>query len=228
MHSPLLHSPLSATVNKQTYILNSMLRFFNSVAVKNGIRYSITYGTYLGWLRKNVYISWDSDVDVHVGQSDANALLKHPSLIHLGPGVKVPLAVGKNYLIAMNDPAGKMGSRSRYTCAGILARSMTDKCAFNGPFARVVQQTPHNGVKHVDIYLFLHAAETLLQKLARAKHVARIHGNVPVYVQHGYGSELPPLRNCQISGLKTLCFTENYGIGFMQSTYGADFLKPLQ
>ena len=54
--------------------LDTLLKFWDTAAAGGGIAYSITYGTYLGWVRNRDYIPYDGDVDVHIG-SDGVPLL---------------------------------------------------------------------------------------------------------------------------------------------------------
>ena len=74
MLKPLADAP---PPNPLTDELDTLLKFWHKVAEEVGITYSITYGTYLGWVRNRDYIPYDGDLDVHIG-SDGVPLLMAP------------------------------------------------------------------------------------------------------------------------------------------------------
>ena len=223
LHSPLL-SVHTYPTNRFVNDLNIMITFFDNLAMKNDIRYSISYETYLGWLCTEKHIYYYKNVDLHVGQSDVHRLLNMQNVIRLGLNVHVPLLQETNYLVVMNNSTSLFGLRQRYTCNGKPTQTLEDSCAFNGPFARVIRKTASGRVLHMNIFLFLHASHTRLQLLQQENHVQNIYGNVPVHVQNGYGSELPPLRRCSLSGVHTQCFDESYGVQFIKQKYGNNFI----
>lgn len=47
-----------------------ILRYFHQVCEKNGIRYSLAYGTMLGAIRHGGFIPWDDDIDVFMTQTE--------------------------------------------------------------------------------------------------------------------------------------------------------------
>lgn len=69
-----LHPASSVEVHPQAHAFDALIRLWDTFALKHGIRYSITYGTYLGWLRTGNYLASATHVDVHIGQEDADAL----------------------------------------------------------------------------------------------------------------------------------------------------------
>lgn len=53
-----------------------ILDFFDKVCRKNGLRYSLAYGTLLGAIRHKGFIPWDDDIDVIMPRKDYEKLLE--------------------------------------------------------------------------------------------------------------------------------------------------------
>ncbi len=53
-----------------------MLVNFDRICRKNGIKYSITYGTLLGAIRHKGFIPWDDDIDVMMSRDEYEKFLK--------------------------------------------------------------------------------------------------------------------------------------------------------
>lgn len=59
-------------------VLFDILCFFDEICKKNGLSYSLAYGTLIGAARHSGFIPWDDDIDVIMPQDDYLKLLKLP------------------------------------------------------------------------------------------------------------------------------------------------------
>jgi lipopolysaccharide cholinephosphotransferase len=64
------------TVKELQKILSDILREFNSICRKEGIQYSLAYGTMLGAVRHKGFIPWDDDIDVFMWEDEYAKLKK--------------------------------------------------------------------------------------------------------------------------------------------------------
>ena len=56
--------------------LLELLKEFHSFCKKNGVKYSLAYGSLLGAIRHNGFIPWDDDLDVFVDRANYNLLIE--------------------------------------------------------------------------------------------------------------------------------------------------------
>ena len=64
------------TVKELQSILGDILREFDSICRKEGIQYSLAYGTMLGAVRHKGFIPWDDDIDVFMWKDEYIKLKK--------------------------------------------------------------------------------------------------------------------------------------------------------
>jgi hypothetical protein len=190
------YPPLQTVDNAS--VLYQMLSWFNDIANKNGIKYSLVYGTLLGWRREGHIISKDTDVDVQIG---TNGIHKLVHLIDTGVAKAAAEHGGINTseitLLVRKTHDSLFSDVQRTNCKGELVSRMVDVCAFNGPIARVMLKG-----KHINIF-FRCSHLTSVPSSWHCK--GRIHSGCS-YCQSKDSVPLPEVYPCRLGPVDTYCF----------------------
>lgn len=190
------YPPLRTVDNASVFY--QMLSWFNDIANKNGIKYSLVYGTLLGWRREGHIISKDTDVDVQIG---ANGIRKLVHLIDTGVAKAAAEHGGINTseitLLVRKTHDSLFSDVQRTNCKGEPVSRMVDVCAFNGPIARVMLKG-----KHIDIF-FRCSHLTSVSSSWYCK--GRIHSGCS-YCQSRDSVPLPEVYPCRLGPVDTYCF----------------------
>lgn len=215
--------------NPYTSTFDKLLTKWDQIAKKANIPYSITYGTYLGWLRHGDYIPYDDDMDVHIGQESVSKLMamkgKEDCCESRELGEK-PLQTDVPRLILNPYHEHRVHDqhRPRYGCDGQTVQNYKDNCSFNGPIARIIYPGKEKFL-HIDIFVF-HREDDKDKRteLETQGWATKLNGPYGVYVASSEGSRLPPVKPCVLHGIGTSCFVD--GTHFLKSNYGRDYMKP--
>jgi mannosyltransferase OCH1-like enzyme len=192
------YPPLITNSSKRQEILYDMLQWFDNIASKYDIKYSLVYGTLLGWRREGHIISKDTDLDVQIGSVGISKLvhlidtgIAKAASEHGGINTnKITLLVRKTHDRLFSDV-------QRTNCKGEPVSRMVDGCAFSGPIARVMFKG-----KHVDIY-FRCSHLTSVPSSWHCK--GRIHSGCS-YCQSRDSVPLPEVYPCRLGPVDTYCF----------------------
>lgn len=209
------YPPLVTESPKRHDILYDMLQWFDNLASKYDIKYSLVYGTLLGWRREGHIISKDTDVDVQIGSHEI------PKLVHL-IDIGIAKAASEHGGINMNEFTllvrkthdRRFSDVQRTNCKGKPVSGMTDGCAFNGPIARVMFKG-----KHIDIYF-----RTSYVQDAPSKWHCRKHTGC-VYSQSRYSIPLPEVYPCRLGPVDTKCFGPAIVKQHLNEIYGNEWVK---
>ena len=215
--------------------LDTLLKFWHRAAEEGGVAYSITYGTYLGWVRNRDYIPYDHDVDVHIGSEGV------PSLMALANRTwcctpqelsQQPIRFGEpRLLLNPNHRLHQIDSeRSRFSCEGKPVRWQMDACSFTGPVARLVYRSGgprHYQTMFLDVFVFHRDQDRpRVSRLRRTGWLDELHGEYATYAASQYGTALPRVGTCTLHGVRTKCFGRAEGKEFLRQYYGPSYLMP--
>lgn len=230
----LRHNPLAP-------LFDIIVKRWDAIAREADISYSLTFGTYLGWLRNGTYIPHDHDVDVHIGKESLQKLLLLVSnpWCSLNTDLKArPLQNEEVRLLIYAAHQAPMSEwkRARFDCKGRQVLMQIDSCSFNdGPIARLVYLTQNKkwwtqrGVKtrHLDIFLYNHKPDT---KHSQSYNVSKKNfascGRFDLYEPSMFSATLPPVAPCLMNGVNTSCFIKDFGHHFMRCQYGMNYMMP--
>ncbi len=194
--------------NPNTVEFNAMLQRWHEIAESAGIRYSISYGTLLGWYRHKSYIPYDHDLDIHIGTESVDKLLElinndwcvfNKAIVQVDQS-DITLIINFWHNEAQDDQ-----SRPRYNCQGKRVSDMTDVCSFNGPIGRLV----HHSMQ-MDIYVL---SET------------NSNGEIEEYIPSEQGVELPEISPCELNNVSTYRFKDS--THYLEAFYGSNFNLPI-
>ena len=215
--------------NPYTKEFDILIKQWHKIAKSANISYSITYGTYLGWLRHRDYIPYDMDIDVHIGRESVDKLIglsKYNWCCEPRELRKHPLKVGVPRLLLnpLHDEPVHDKYRSRYNCRGISVNSQEDGCSFCGPIARLIYPCKDRQL-HIDIFVYYIEKDIHeRRKIQERGFASDFDGPFAVFVTSKYGSILPPVKKCKLHGITTSCFRDAQY--FMESAYGKNYIKP--
>lgn len=217
--------------NPHTTGFDAIMTKWDQIATRANIPYSITYGTYLGWLRHQDYIPYDEDLDVHIGIESVSKLMAMKGKDGCCDSRDLsthPLTdnVPKLVLYPYHKRRVDDQYRPRYDCSGKYSDSHRDNCAFNGPIARVIYRSKKKYL-HLDIFVYHREDnEKKRQELQEKGLASDFYGPYGSYVSSTVGSQLPPVKPCRLHGLKTSCFRD--GADLMTNIYGKNYLQPIK
>ena len=216
--------------NPKAQVFDAMLTKWDQIASNVNIRYSATYGTYLGWLRTGGYIPYDGDMDVHIGSESVAKLMAMNGMdgccetSQLGQ-CSFETDVPKLVLNSYHERRVEDQYRPRYECDGKPTKTQSDDCAFTGPIARVIYPSPGKRYDHLDIFLYLREDDEKKRSELTSKGLAsEFEGPFASYVSSSSGSQLPPVKPCTLHGIKTSCFEDGHDL--MKNVYGENYFKP--
>lgn len=232
---PWLTKPI--TPNPLSPIFDMLLRRWDAIADKAGIKYSLTFGTYLGWLRDRTYIPYDQDMDVHIGREGLSKLLllvAQPWCTFNTDLKTQPLQGDEIRLViyAAHEAQVLESQRPRYDCSGKPVSFAVDSCSFNGPLARLILSTRNSKwwkqgggkTRHLDIFLYKY------EPGKKTRHMHQVNtsscGQVVSYFPSSLASELPPVQPCTINDVNASCFERVFGHSFMKCKYGPGYVTP--
>ena len=209
------YPPLTTKSQKQHGILYDMLQWLDNIASKYDIKYSLVYGTLLGWRREGHIISQDTDVDIQIGS------IEIPKLVHL-IDIGIAKAASEHGGINTNEFTllvrkthdRRFSDVQRTNCKGKPVSRMTDVCAFNGPIARVMFKG-----RHIDIYF-----RTSYVQDAPSKWHCRKHTGC-VYSQSRYSIPLPEVYPCRLGPVDTKCFGPAIVKQHLNEIYGNEWVQ---
>ena len=209
------YPPLITNSSKRQEILYDMLQWFDNIASKYDIKYSLVYGTLLGWRREGHIISKDTDLGVQIGSVGISKLvhlidtgIAKAASEHGGINTnKITLLVRKTHDRLFSDV-------QRTNCKGEPVSRMVDGCAFNGPIARVMFKG-----NHVDIYF----RSSYVPGAPSAWHCRKNTGCV--YSQSRYSVPLPEVYPCRLGPVDTTCFGPSIVKQHLNEIYGKEWIK---
>lgn len=218
------------TKNKNTDLFDELLKKWSKIAKKEDIDYSITYGTYLGYVRNKNYIPYDDDMDVHICKNSINKLLsltKKYEWCVFNKDIKNNKFKENDIKLILNfDHNQLLNKRSRYNCKGESAKNQEDNCSFNGPIGRVIIKRK-NRMKHLDLFVYhIEKNKDKQKKLENEKLAVEFYGPYGSYLVSNVGSKLPKTKKCYLNNIETKCFNDSFGTDFLKIMYGNNYLKP--
>eukprot|EP00729_Bicosta_minor_P004128 gene4128-13657_t len=219
------------TPNPLSETFDALLRQFHQLATDNGIPYSITWGTYVGYKRHGSYIPYDGDIDVHVGKESIAKLHALTACAQCTLASKLAAnPVRRNStprLVLYPFPNATFGpSRKRWNCNGMPASRQVDACSFNGPLARLVHQGPTRKI-WLDLFLFSLERDPAVMRGCTLTHQVEVSsGPFSAYATARCASELPPTEPCSLNGISTMCFGGDTGEELLVAKYGPNYMIP--
>ena len=216
--------------NPYTKEFDCLLRKWHQISKEEDIPYSISYGSYLGWVRHRDYIPYDMDMDVHIGIESVAKLMRLSRYDWCCKPQELstyPLQIGVPRLLVNpyhNYPLNN-GARPRFNCDGKEVSEHTDNCAFNGPIARLMYLNKKGHRLHLDVFVYhMETDRRVRHMLENRGYAAMFYGPYAAYITSKHGSGLPPVKDCTLHGIPTMCFSD--AGHFLESRYGPHYLKP--
>ena len=197
-------------------IFLKLLKYGDIFFQENDIKYSIAYGTLLGFFRNKKFIPYDHDLDCFIGIESFNKLLKlgydtknkrvifNDEIIKYKPDFKSD----NIYLILNKSLLENRGYGKRYSCKGNILKQQIDRCSFRGIIGRfIVKKTEY------DIFSY----NTKFEELKTHKFYPDNHNSISKmdFV------ERDTLENVSISVLK-----KKKALTFLKTRYGNNFIIP--
>ena len=195
---------------------DKILKWFNDFSNKHNIKYSLTYGTMLGYIRNKTYIPYDGDMDFFIGKDDANKIIKLINNDNIIYNSDITTIKKDTYYIIINKGHNsKMKGRKRYNCKGKLVDKHNDACSFNGLFARII----YNGV-FSDLFVYSDNSE-------ENEYTVKCRDVGCVYNATDYGRNLPDIKNIKLNNVDTKIFKSDKLINkLLSSWYGNNYIIP--
>lgn len=217
--------------------LDTLLKFWDRAAASLSLNYSLTYGSYVAWLRQRSYTPYDTDIDIHIGASGVRKLfaesLQTQGISNVASGLSTKPMPSDAPQILLNEYHDLPDAeRPRHDCHGKRVGSMVDSCAFNGPVARVVSRAM---TVLIDVYVYcdsLLGCDVDQGATCDDKFDGHYGGHAKrrrfcVFIPTKAGSELPPVRRCSMHNIETMCFASPETIKpMLEGFYGDTFLIP--
>ena len=209
------YPPLDTESPKRHDILYDMLQWFDNIASKYDIKYSLVYGTLLGWRREGHIISKDTDVDVQIGSHGITKLV-HLIDIGVAKAASEHGSINKNKItLLVRKTHDRLFSQvQRTSCKGKPVSYMVDGCAFNGPIARVMFKG-----KHIDVYF----RSSYVPGAPSDWHCRKKTGCV--YSQSRYSIPLPEVYPCRLGPVDTKCFGPAIVKQHLNEIYGNEWVQ---
>lgn len=222
-----------ASPNHLAPVFDTLLKRWDAIANKAGIAYSLTFGTYLGWLRNRTYIPYDQDMDVHIGKESLGKILRlaaYPWCSFNSDLKAQPLQDEEIRLVLYAEHKAPMlnSKRPRFDCQGRKVSMQVDSCSFNGPLARLVYLTRDRGwwtrtgvkTRHLDVFLYHDKIDSKFS-IVQKNSVCVLYAS---YIPSMFSTTLPPVQRCSLNAVNTSCFYKDYGHNFMRCKYGPDYM----
>lgn len=215
--------------NKNTDLFDELLKKWAEIAKKEKIDYSISYGTYLGYVRNKKYIPYDGDMDIHICKTSVDKLLSLTKYkwCTYNKFLKNNEFKENDIKLVLNFDHNKLlNKRSRYNCKGELVKSQEDNCSFNGLIGRLIIKRK-NRMKHLDLFVYhIEENKDKHKELEKNNLVSDFYGPYGSYIVSNIGSKLPPTKKCYLNNIETRCFNDNYGKDFLEIFYSKNYIKP--